>query len=194
MIQQDFPILLARLRALGDQSRLSLIGILSRGERPVDELAELLQLKAPTVSHHLSVLREAGLVRVRPQGNSRFYRLDRKRLTEIARTLRSPATLAELTEGAELESWERRVLSNFFEGERLKEIPAARKKRDVILRRLVTRFDAGREYPELEVNAILKEHHEDCATLRRELIGARLLTRSRGIYRRPAPAASTPCA
>jgi hypothetical protein len=44
---------------------------------------------------------------------------------------------------------------------------------------------AGAEiYPELELNAILKNYHEDSATLRREFIGYKLMTRNDGIYRR----------
>jgi hypothetical protein len=184
MAERDFETMLKRLRALGDQSRLNLVGILSRGEQPVDELARLLQLKAPTVSHHLGVLKEAGLAAVRPEGTVRYYRLDRKGLTSVAKALRTPSALADLTESTELECWERRVLANFMDGRQLKEIPASRKKREVILRWLASRFDEGRDYPESEVNEILLGHHEDCATLRRELIGLRLMTRAKSIYRR----------
>ena len=125
MAERDFERVLQRLRALGDQSRLNLVGILSRGEQPVDELARLLQLKAPTVSHHLSVLKDAGLATVRPEGNVRYYGLDRRGLTSVAKSLRSPAALADLTESTELECWERRVLANFIDGEELKEDPGA---------------------------------------------------------------------
>jgi len=64
---------------------------------------------------------------------------------------------------------ERKVLAAFLNGDRLVRIPAKRKKRDVILRWLAGRFEPGVEYPEREVNRILKRHHPDYATLRREL-------------------------
>ena len=67
---------------------------------------------------------------------------------------------------------------------RLIEIPASRKKRLVVLKWLVQKFESDRDYPELELNAILKTYHEDCATLRREFIGYHLMARANGIYRR----------
>ena len=72
----------------------------------------------------------------------------------------------------------------FFAGARLREIPAQRAKRLLLLRYLVERFERRRDYVEREVNAILSEAHEDYAALRRYLVDEDLLTRSRGIYRR----------
>ena len=71
----------------------------------------------------------------------------------------------------------------FFDGDRLKQIPAQRKKRVIILRHLLTRFNPGQEYGEREVNEILKVANEDFATLRRELIDYGFMTRDKGIYR-----------
>jgi len=64
---------------------------------------------------------------------------------------------------------ERKVLAAFLDGDRLIQIPAKKKKRDVVLRWLQQRFEPGIEYPEAEVNRILRRHHQDSATLRREL-------------------------
>jgi hypothetical protein len=76
----------------------------------------------------------------------------------------------------------KKVLRDFFDGQRLKEIPASRKKRAVILKQLATQFQAGQRYKETEVNEVLRLHHPDPATLRRELIGAGLLERVQSIY------------
>ena len=76
--------------------------------------------------------------------------------------------------------WERKVLDAFLDGERLVRIPAKRKKRDVILRWLLQEFEPGVEYPEAEVNRILRRHHLDCATLRRELFEFGYLHRQGG--------------
>jgi hypothetical protein len=54
----------------------------------------------------------------------------------------------------------------------------------VLLQWLVQKFEIDRDYPELELNAILKKYHEDSAILRREFIGYKLMTRTNGIYRR----------
>src|SRR5579859_4423817 len=81
------------------------------------------------------------------------------------------------------DAWDRRVRDNFLLADgRLKEIPASRKKRWVILRFLVEQFEADRRYPEGELNEILKRHHWDSATLRREMIGYRMMARDHGVY------------
>lgn len=67
---------------------------------------------------------------------------------------------------------------------RLKAIPTQRAKRRAVLERLVELFERERDYSEREVNAILKEVHEDVAFIRREFIGERLMTRNKGVYRR----------
>ena len=64
----------------------------------------------------------------------------------------------------------------------MKEIPAQRKRRVIVLQHLMERFDANREYRESEVNEILKQVHDDFATMRRELVDYGYLTRDRGIY------------
>jgi DNA-binding transcriptional ArsR family regulator len=60
------------LKALADDSRLALLRLLNEGERTVGDLARQVDLGEPTVSHHLSRLREAGLVTLRMAGNQRF--------------------------------------------------------------------------------------------------------------------------
>jgi hypothetical protein len=177
---------LAYLKALADGARLRIIGLLASEERSVSELADLLALRSPTVSHHLALLASLGLVSQRAEGTTHYYRVRWEALREIRALLSTPERLAALAETSTQDHWERKVLSDFFEGERLKEIPAQRKKRDVILRWLAERFTPGQAYTEPEVNAVLKRYHPDSATLRRELVGLRLLTRERGVYRRAA--------
>jgi len=73
-----------------------------------------------------------------------------------------------------------KVLNAFLDRETLVRIPAKRKKRDVILRWLQQQFEPGILYPEAEVNRILRRHHPDCATLRRELFESGYLHRQGG--------------
>ena len=61
-------------RALGDESRVRLLMALSGGEVCVQHLVELLGLAPSTVSKHLSLLRQAGLVEQRKQGRWIYYR------------------------------------------------------------------------------------------------------------------------
>lgn len=81
-----------------------------------------------------------------------------------------------------LETWEEKVLRNYFDGIRLIKISASRKKRFVILKWLVRKFDQQVTYTERQVNEIIVRHHSDYATLRRELIGYQLMERENGFY------------
>lgn len=64
--------------ALADDTRLRLVEELRKGERAVGDLVEVVRLRQPTVSQHLKVLKDAGLVRVRPDAQRRLYSLDPK--------------------------------------------------------------------------------------------------------------------
>ncbi len=66
----------------------------------------------------------------------------------------------------------------------LKEIPASRKKCPVVLHWLAREFEPDLFYTEAQVDEIIQRHHEDAATLRREMVGEQLLERKQGIYRR----------
>lgn len=178
----DFTVLVRFLKALADETRLRMLGLLAARERSVEELAALLDLKAPTVSHHLTRLKELQLVEMRAEGNTHIYSLNGETLRTLNRDLFTPEHMASLAADTAEDAWERKVLRDFFEGERLKEIPASRKKRSVILRWLAGRFAQDQSYTEAEVNEILRRHHEDTASLRRELIGEKLMRRDAGTY------------
>ncbi len=186
-MSQDFDWMLGSLKALADESRLKILGLLAGRECSVEELAALLDLKAPTVSHHLSRLREAALVRMRSDGNTHLYRLDERGLGAIRKNLGSKTRVASLATGLELDGWEEKVLHSFVDGENLTRIPANRKKRLVVLRWLVEFFEDEVVYAEKEINEELKRHHWDCATLRREFIAFKLMARERCMYWRLPP-------
>jgi DNA-binding transcriptional ArsR family regulator len=71
------------LQVLADPSRKAICDLLREGERPVGELVARLDQSQPGVSRHLRVLREAGLVASRPEGQRRVYRLCPKPLQEL---------------------------------------------------------------------------------------------------------------
>ena len=183
---QSPEIMLQFCKAMADESRLKIIGLLSAAEHSVQQLASTLKLKEPTVSHHLAVLKLLDLVRLRADGNFRWYRLNEEVLGKISRAVFSRDSIARLAVSAHERDPEQKVLANFVDGDRLLEIPVSYKKRLVILKWLAGFFEPGISYAEAQVNAILKLHHRDCATLRREMIGCGMLARNNGIYcRRP---------
>jgi DNA-binding transcriptional ArsR family regulator len=61
--------------ALAEPTRRDILDLLRDGERPVGELVQRLRVSQPAVSKHLRVLREAGLVEVRPVAQRRLYRI-----------------------------------------------------------------------------------------------------------------------
>ena len=63
------------IKALAHPTRLFIVDELSRGERCVCELTDMIGVEMPTVSRHLSVLRNAGIVEDEKRGSQVFYRL-----------------------------------------------------------------------------------------------------------------------
>jgi ArsR family transcriptional regulator, lead/cadmium/zinc/bismuth-responsive transcriptional repressor len=80
-----FALLAETFRALGDTSRVELIWCLSQGELCVGDLAQLLGISQPAVSHHLRTLRNLKLVRVRKAGRVSFYALDDEHIDRLLR-------------------------------------------------------------------------------------------------------------
>ena len=72
------------LDALGDPTRRAVLELLRSGPRSVGALAEGLPVSRPAVSQHLRVLKEAGLVVDRQEGNRRIYEVVPESLREVA--------------------------------------------------------------------------------------------------------------
>ncbi len=76
------------LNAIADPVRLRLISMLSQvDERCACDFVDSLGVSQPTVSHHLKVLADAGLVSRRKQGRWVYYSLERAELAELSRCL-----------------------------------------------------------------------------------------------------------
>ncbi len=69
--------------AIAEPQRRRLLDLLRAGERPAGDLVEATGLSQPGVSKHLKLLREAGLVSMRPHGQRRLYRLESRALAEL---------------------------------------------------------------------------------------------------------------
>ena len=76
------PVLFAK--AIADETRQKIMSECCCGWRSVNEIVEKINvsqpISQPTVSHHLAILREAGLVEVREEGKQTFYTLNQERL------------------------------------------------------------------------------------------------------------------
>lgn len=82
------------VRVLADPARLQLLSLIAArpdGEACVCHLTEPLGLSQPTVSHHLKVLNEAGLLERDQRGRWAYYRLRSDRLRQLHQAITSPA-------------------------------------------------------------------------------------------------------
>lgn len=75
------------LRAIANTRRRAMLELVWDRERTAGEIAALSRLSPPATSQHLRVLRDAGLVRVRADGNRRLYRSDAVRVAELRSAL-----------------------------------------------------------------------------------------------------------
>ncbi len=67
-------------RALADETRQKIMEFCCCEWRSVGDIAEKIGVTQPTVSHHLAILRDAGLVDVREEGRQTFYTLNQQRV------------------------------------------------------------------------------------------------------------------
>jgi ArsR family transcriptional regulator, arsenate/arsenite/antimonite-responsive transcriptional repressor len=170
-------------KALGHPSRVLIVNLCKQKSRHTEELASILSITPATVSHHLKQLEAVGILESVKDGYYQNYSVKKAVLEQTLATLVSLQE-TQLEANSETDGFRLKVLNTFLKRGRLRAIPAQRKKRDIILEKILEAFEFDHDYPEREVNLILSEFHEDFFTLRRELIGAGLMTREKGIYSR----------
>ncbi len=181
---QWFTPHLGRLRVLGlalsDPKRLLILGLLAEEDRALygQEIAEHLGVTPQTISHHLQILKNGGLVRERRENAYRYYSLDTESIQKIRETVFADNHLGLLTKTEA----RHKVMEIFFQDGRLKSIPRRQTQRRIILEELARRFEWGHIYTELEINAILKQVYDDVASLRRYLIDEQIMLREHGRY------------
>ena len=177
----DNEQLLEFFKALSDANRLKIIGLLAERPLTVEQMAEMLHLRASTVSNHLSFLARVGLVEAKAESYYNVYSLKFDRMDELGRRMQLPETYPPMASEVDVDAYDRKVLADYsLPDGSLKTIPAQRKKLEVILRHIARDFEPGVRYSEKQVNEMLARYHSDTATLRRELIGYKLLQRQGG--------------
>lgn len=137
-----------RIKQLLDPARLAVAGALAVEPATSDALTERTGLDRRRVLDALGVLSAAGLVGF----DDGTYRLDLEVMRATARELATVELPMDPAIGFGMTDAERVVLSRFFHGRTLHELPGNRAKRLIVLQRLALEFDVGRRYHELEVN------------------------------------------
>lgn len=189
--QESINTLLEFFKALADENRLKIVGLLAQKPSTVEALAGALGLSASTTSHHLARLAKSGLVSARADGHYYIYSLNTDVLRGMSQHLLQEENLPALSKGATSPSgdaFESKVMKAFVDSEgRITAFPAQEKKFQVLLRYAANAFEPRRRYPEKEVNEILKQYNEDTASLRRGMVEYGLMEREGGggAYWRP---------
>jgi hypothetical protein len=169
----------ALLRLLVDPDRLAVAGALAAAPGTSDELAARAGVDARAVVEVVAALVQAGLA---SGDGGTGYVLERDGWRELALAAARVVPEPDPVIGYGMTADEREVLGRFFVGTRLREIPAVRAKRLVVLERLALEFEPGRRYPEAEVNQLLGAFHPDWSSLRRYLVDEGLLDRHANVY------------
>jgi ArsR family transcriptional regulator len=80
---EKFELLANTFKTLGDYSRVRIVSVLVQGEKCPGEIASVVSLSPSAVSHHLKILRQANLVKVRREHRQIFYLLDDEHIYEL---------------------------------------------------------------------------------------------------------------
>lgn len=171
-------------KALADTSRLKILGNLLERPSYVEELSERLGLAPSTVSFHLKKLESVGLV---TREKEQYYVVYRANDALLDLTLRAIVSLTGDCRSAEernLMHYFEKVLTTFFEAGRLRQLPAQRKKRRIVLEAFAREMELGKTYDEPEINALITRRFRDYCTVRREMICEGMVEREGQRYRR----------
>ena len=165
-------------KCLADKSRLQILKSLAVEDKYVQRLAERLGLTPSTISFHLKKLSDAGAVTAYKSQYYMMYSLHKEIFqTSILEILQQESDEAQKQAQRDAD-YRKRVIDAFFEYGKLKSIPAQLKKERIVLEVIAEAFDFDRMYSEREVNMIIADFHDDFCTIRRDMVGERLLGRN----------------
>ena len=169
-----------KYKLLSDTNRLQMIALLIERCVSKGEFAEELNLHPTTIAFHIRKLLQENWIEL----TSSKYCLKKNILTDcMQQEIKDAFHL--LKEESANKQFVQKVLTSFFTSDgKLKNIPAQRKKRLIVLKEIANSFEIKRVYTEKEVNEILREFYEDVCTLRRVFIMNKLFTRENGIYQK----------
>ncbi|GFH94573.1 transcriptional repressor SdpR [Lachnospiraceae bacterium] len=165
-------------KGLADKSRLQILKSLAVEDMYVERLAERLGLTPSTISFHLKKLSDASAVTAYKNQYYMMYSLNKEIFqTSILEILQQESDEAQKQAKRDAD-YRQRVIDAFFEYGKLKSIPTQRKKERIILEVIAKAFEFDRIYSEREVNLIIADFHDDFCTIRRDMVGERLLGRN----------------
>lgn len=170
------------LKALADRSRLLIVNALFEKPQYVEELAERFDLANSTISFHLKKLESARLVYKIKEQYYVMYHIKDELFNLTLRTLLSFKDNQKSTQEQRISEYREKIVRSFFNDGKLIRLPSQHKKRWVVFEEILKGFKSGIYYTEKQVNEIIQQFHDDYCTIRRELIGERVMFRDNGRY------------
>lgn len=180
---ENIPDLLRFFKALADETRLEMAGMLAREALSGEQIATRLGVKPATVSHHVSKLSDAGLISSRMEGHSKLFSL---RLDVVHATAGQISSIEKGLQDSDSKTSGKTVtklVQNYLNADgSLKRIPAHRNKLIEVLKYILKDLVPVKRYTEKELNSFLLRFHSDVASLRRAMIDCKLMSREAGFY------------
>ncbi|MGG7056951.1 ArsR/SmtB family transcription factor [Clostridium tertium] len=88
-MSKDYEMNIKVLKALGEINRLKIVDMLSSGEKCACIILESFQFTQPTLSHHMKVLMDSGIVKCRKEGTWIYYSLDHELCSDFLSFLKN---------------------------------------------------------------------------------------------------------
>lgn len=177
---------LAIMKALADESRLSIVSSLLERPQYVEEIAKRHALAPSTVSFHLKKLEQAGLISSRKEQYYVVVSANEPLLDATLKELVAVCATGKALQDERLDEYRRKVIATFFPHGVLEKLPAQHKKRLIVLELFALRFAAGQRYSEAEVTALIRPLYDDYCTVRRLLVDEGMIRRDDAGYWREA--------
>jgi len=165
------------MKALADSSRLMILNSLMEKAQCVEELAERFNLAPSTVSFHLKKLERAHLLHKEKRQYYVYFSPNPDIFTSTLQQLISFEDIEKTVQDERIQKYKDKVIHTFFENGRLSRLPSQHKKRWIVLEQIAQRFEIGKVYTEVDVNATIAMIFEDYCSVRRELIDEGIMER-----------------
>jgi len=168
-------------KAMTHPDRLRIAGLLGLQSMTREALADRLNIPLRQMMTHLGMMEYLQILRK----DGELYALDEVSLQAMAKRVLAGTKPRLNPEDLPEDEYDRKVIRDYSRPDgSLREIPIQQKKFLAVLRLVVGVFDEGVDYPEKQVNELLRRYHEDTAALRRGLVDYNLMIREKGIYKR----------
>jgi hypothetical protein len=168
-------------KAMTNPDRLRIAGIIGIQPMSREALIDRLNIPLREMMTHLGMMEHLHILRCE-QG---LYYLDEVSLQAMAKRVLAGSRPAPKLDDLPEDEYDRKIIRDYSKADgSLKEIPLQQKKYLAVLRYVIQVFEVGKDYPEKQVNELLRRYHEDTATLRRGLVDFHFMIRDKGIYQR----------